>query len=64
MQGVDFAIAEYRAREFYYTELRLPVVRDPEPARVGHDHRENEQMNSESENDEHIPPAVRDARLA
>ena len=63
-QGVEFATAGYRAREFHYTELRLPVVRHPEPARMGHDPRGNEQVNSESENDEHTSPAVRDARLA
>ena len=54
----------YKAKEFHYTELRLPVVRDPEPVGVGHDLWIHEEERSESENDEPISPAVRDERLA
>lgn len=56
-------VAEYKAKEFHYTELRLPIVRDPDPAGAGRELWIHEER-SESENDEPISPAIRDARLA
>jgi hypothetical protein len=57
-------LAGYRAKEFHYTELRLPVARDREPVGVEHDLWIHEEERTESENDEPISPAVRDERLA
>ena len=56
--------AEYKAKDFQYTELRLPIVRDSDPVGAGHELWIHEEERSESENDEPISPAVRDARLA
>lgn len=57
-------VAGYKAKEFQYTELRLPVVRDPDPVGAGNELWIHEEERSESENDEPISPAIRDARLA
>ena len=57
-------VAGYKAKEFQYTELRLPTVRDSDPVGGGHELWVHEEERSESENDEPISPAARDARLA
>ena len=59
-----YLVAGYRAKEFHYTELRFPVVQGPDPVDAGHELWVHEEERSESENDEPISPAVRDARLA